>query len=87
MVTKELMYIIMNAKSLSHCISKKRTKLALHKSGTSLRNNSSVKSLIFQEAELVNWPSELLECLKAHKRRKELDTKNRKVLLFNEQHQ
>lgn len=51
MVTKELMYIIMNAKSFPHRISKKRTKVALHTSSTSLRgitaasNHSLLKRL------------------------------------------
>ena len=75
MVTKELMYIIMNAKSLPHCISKKRTKVTLHMSSTSLRNNSSLKSFTPQETELVNWPSERLESWKTQKRKKRLNNR------------
>lgn len=77
-VTKELMYIIMNAKSLPHYISGKRTKVALNTSNITERNNSSLKSFPPQEAELVNWPSEKLEWWKMQKRRKKLNHQGKK---------
>lgn len=60
-LTKELMYIIMNAKSLPHYISETRTKVTLNTSKITERNNSSLKSFAPQETELVNHPSEKLE--------------------------
>lgn len=76
MVIKELMIKTMNAKSLLHCISRKRTKFTLHISSTSLREITAASNHSLLK-RLMNWPSERLEWWKTQKRRKKFNHRDK----------